>query len=186
MKNDYFEKEEWYTPKDLVNTLLESGKVVFEQDCFLFDLDPASSRDDNITPLSKSIFTREDNGLEKSWFGYIFLNPPFTRSRKIEDDVLQQFIKKAVDHNDGIVLCLDKPNVQVTGLLRENCSCIVTFKRKLRYTCNSKLTKAGNMPQYFSIMYGLGDKAALHLKKFVELYNQQDSEMGPEYFIHVK
>jgi hypothetical protein len=42
------------------------------------------------------------------------------------------------------------------------------------------------MPQYFSIMYGLGDKAALHLKKFVELYNQQDSKMGPEYFIHVK
>lgn len=42
------------------------------------DLDPASDAKWNETVKANSIFTKEQNGLSKSWHGRTFLNPPGT------------------------------------------------------------------------------------------------------------
>lgn len=40
-----------------------------------FDVDPASGAES--TPIAETRYTREDNGLSKSWEGDVWLNPPF-------------------------------------------------------------------------------------------------------------
>jgi len=57
---------EWYTPKH-----------IFDKLGVKFDLDPATSELANETVNAKNIYTVEDNGLEQSWFGKVWLNPPY-------------------------------------------------------------------------------------------------------------
>lgn len=40
-----------------------------------FDLDPASGAES--TPIADTRYTKEDDGLSQSWFGTVWLNPPF-------------------------------------------------------------------------------------------------------------
>ena len=179
--------EEWYTPKTLVDSLLLAGDQLFEAAAgsgkFLFDLDPASSRDENVIPLSRRIFTREDDGLKQEWpkDDYIFLNPPFTNGRD-ENSPLRQFTRKAIEHNNGIVLCFDKPNVSVTGLLRERCKCRVVFARRVKYSCPKG--KRVSSPPSYSILYGLGERSVEHLRLFCKLYSKAEPEMGPQFMLH--
>ena len=179
--------EEWYTPKTLVDSLLLAGDQLFEAAAgsgkFLFDLDPASSRDENVIPLSRRIFTREDDGLKQEWpkDDYIFLNPPFTNGMD-KNSPLRQFIRKAVEHNNGVILCLDKPNVTVTGLLREKCSCIITFTHKLAYNC--PFGKRTSKPLYYSIIYGMGEKSINHLRLFCKIYSEVEPKMGAQFMLH--
>ena len=181
------EQEEWYTPKSLVDALLKSGDELFGtgvgNENFLFDLDPASSKDKNVIKLSKRIFTREDNGLLQTWSEneYVFLNPPFTNGRDSKSP-LKQFANKIVKHNNGIVLCLEKPNVSVTGLMRANCSCMVLFRRRLTYRKPTWAKRTEDNPKYYSLMYGFGEKALIHLTKFCEIYSEKGME--PEIFYH--
>jgi hypothetical protein len=75
---------EWLTPPDLVRKLGE------------FDLDPC-------TPINppfvhaKTNFTVIDDGLTKSWFGRIYMNPPYGRG-------METWIEKLKNHGNGIVL----------------------------------------------------------------------------------
>jgi len=52
-----------------------------------FDLDPASGAENE--QIADDIYTIEDNGLQQSWVGNVWLNPPF--SKKLE------FYRKAVN-----------------------------------------------------------------------------------------
>jgi phage N-6-adenine-methyltransferase len=59
----------WQTPRWLISALTE----VLED----FDLDPcAPRRRDNYT--AKRGFTAEDDGLNRPWFGKVFINPPYS------------------------------------------------------------------------------------------------------------
>ena len=75
---------EWLTPPDLVKRLGE------------FDLDPC-------TPINppfvhaKTNFTVNDDGLTKSWFGRVYMNPPYGKG-------METWIEKLKNHGNGIVL----------------------------------------------------------------------------------
>jgi hypothetical protein len=47
-----------------------------------FDLDPCSPTSDGRTTFvkAKAYFTETDDGLSLSWFGRVFMNPPYGRS----------------------------------------------------------------------------------------------------------
>ena len=74
---------EWYTPKEFI----EAATAVMG----CIDLDPASSEIANKTVGAKRIYTIEDNGLEKPWFGNVWLNPPYA------SDLIGKFADKLVD-----------------------------------------------------------------------------------------
>jgi hypothetical protein len=76
--------DEWLTPPEILNVLGE------------FDLDPCSPIF-RPWPTAKSHFTIEDNGLEKEWFGRVWMNPPYGR-------FLGQWLNKLSKHSNGIAL----------------------------------------------------------------------------------
>lgn len=75
--------QNWITPKYVIECL---GK---------FDLDPCASIN---APwiCAKSNYT--ERGLEKEWFGRVWLNPPFNRYE------VGKWIKRLAEHGDGIAL----------------------------------------------------------------------------------
>ena len=77
-------KEEWLTPPWLIEAL---GK---------FDLDPCAPI---IRPwdTAKKHFTIADNGLNKEWFGRVWLNPPYGRKTDF-------WLARMADHNRGTAL----------------------------------------------------------------------------------
>lgn len=79
---------EWETPQNLFDELNEE---------FDFNLDP-SSTDENAK--CENHYTKEDDGLSKSWSGYrVFCNPPY--GREIKD-----WVKKAFESNTLVVMLL--------------------------------------------------------------------------------
>jgi phage N-6-adenine-methyltransferase len=82
--------DEHYTPEKITNFLY--------QFCSEFDLDPCSNPTKNIK--AKRHYTKEDNGLEQTWEGSVFINPPFsdveTWVNKALDEYVQGHCKEVV------------------------------------------------------------------------------------------
>ena len=82
-------KDEWLTPPEIINSL---GK---------FDLDPCSPINrpwdtaNHHYHLPLKLF--EPCGLEKKWFGRVWLNPPYGNQTG-------KWLKKMAEHNNGIAL----------------------------------------------------------------------------------
>jgi ParB family chromosome partitioning protein len=64
-------ENEWYTPIKYI----ESARLVMGT----IDLDPATSVIANEIVKAKTFYTKEDDGLTKSWFGNVWLNPPYAQ-----------------------------------------------------------------------------------------------------------
>jgi hypothetical protein len=71
------ESNEHYTPPSIIGVCRETMGDI--------DLDPASCKLANSKLVhAKSYFTKEDDGLQRSWFGRIFCNPPGGKYRIID------------------------------------------------------------------------------------------------------
>lgn len=84
------ESNEWYTPRWIIEKALAVMGGI--------DLDPASSLEANKAVLAKQIYTIDDNALMQSWFGRVWLNPPYG------DDVLPFVDKLLVSVESGEVV----------------------------------------------------------------------------------
>lgn len=75
---------EWLTPPILVKMLGE------------FDLDPCSPENPPFTH-AKINYTIKDNGLDKVWFGRVYMNPPYGKG-------MENWLEKLKIHGNGIAL----------------------------------------------------------------------------------
>ena len=94
MMNTKFEKsekptDEWYTPQELIHCLGE------------FDLDPATP-ENRLWNTAKVHYSKTTNGLDKEWFGRVWLNPPYSRP------FIELFIRRMAEHNNGIALLFNR------------------------------------------------------------------------------
>lgn len=77
-------KDEWLTPREIVSSL---GR---------FDLDPCSPIN-RPWPTAQRHFTIRDNGLKHSWFGRVWLNPPYGGET-------ESWMRRMSEHGNGIAL----------------------------------------------------------------------------------
>jgi hypothetical protein len=90
LKGEY----EWYTP----TAIIEAAREVMGG----IDLDPASCEQANNIVQATEYFSEEDSGLEKTWHGRIFINPPFAHptvkyfAEKLLDSLAQSQISQAI------------------------------------------------------------------------------------------
>jgi site-specific DNA-methyltransferase (adenine-specific) len=81
---------EWVTPTELYDRL---NKI------FKFDLDPCTTKDNPLN--TPKFYTKKDNGLEKPWFGNVFVNPPYNKEiprwlEKTRDEIYRNHVKNVV------------------------------------------------------------------------------------------
>ena len=60
------------------------------------DLDPASCEYANNTIKADEYFTESDNGLDREWYGRIWLNPPYSQTGKFVEKLLESNFEEAI------------------------------------------------------------------------------------------
>lgn len=147
-------KVEWLTPPDLVKKL------------GFFDLDPCSPIN---APFlhAKHNFTIEDNGLNKTWFGRIYCNPPYGKHMEL-------WMNKLAEHGNGIALIFARTE---TRCFFENvwdkADALLFVKGRIKFYHVSGIQ--GGTPGAPSVFVAYGKNNALALKnsgiigKYLEL-----------------
>ena len=85
---------EWYTPLRFIESAVQVMGYI--------DLDPASSELANKTVNARQIFSKDDNGLNKEWFGNVWMNPPYAQplmnqfSEKLAESIEANLINQAI------------------------------------------------------------------------------------------
>jgi ParB family chromosome partitioning protein len=77
-------ENEWYTPA----TIIEAARTTFQPNGIT--LDPATSPLAQQTVQADTYYTKDDDGLTKTWHGNIWLNPPYAQP------LIGQFVEKLV------------------------------------------------------------------------------------------
>lgn len=86
------QNDEWLTPPNVLNSLGE------------FDLDPCAPIV-RPWPMAKDHFTKEHDGLAKTWLGRVFLNPPYGKATHL-------WLRKMSEHGDGIALIFARTDTE--------------------------------------------------------------------------
>lgn len=104
--------DEWLTPPHIMESLC------------VFDLDPCSPVH-RPWPTAKTHYSKIDDGLNKDWFGRVWLNPPYgTEAAK--------WLAKMVEHNNGIALIFARTETKAFfKYIWGNASAILFIKGRL-------------------------------------------------------
>jgi ParB family chromosome partitioning protein len=114
-------ENEWYTPEQYIN----SARSVMGQ----IDLDPASSECANEVIKAKKYFDEVTNGLDKTWFGSIWMNPPYAQPA-IYDFILKL---ETEQYDQAIVLVNNATETKWGQKLLELCNAVCFHTSRIRF-----------------------------------------------------
>jgi len=112
---------DWYTPEKYI----EASRLVMGS----IDVDPATSELAQKTVKAKSYYTKETNGLDKSWNGNVWMNPPYSMPE------IQQFIDKLIneDVDEWIVLTNNSSDTGWFHKLLSKCDMVCFTKGRINF-----------------------------------------------------
>ena len=148
-------ENEWYTPPTYVEAAaLAMGGI---------DLDPASCEKAQENVKAGTFYTAEDNGLEKRWFGRVWLNPPYSK------DLIGAFAEKVATENyeQACVLVNNATDARWFHRITETASAICFIKGRIKFL-DSTGNPAKTPLQGQAVIY-LGDRVAEFNDAFSEL-----------------
>jgi len=148
-------ENEWYTPPAYVEAAaLAMGGI---------DLDPASCEKAQENVKAGTFYTAEDNGLEKRWFGRVWLNPPYSK------DLIGAFAEKVATENyeQACVLVNNATDARWFHRITETASAICFIKGRIKFL-DSTGNPAKTPLQGQAVIY-LGGRVAEFSDAFSEL-----------------
>lgn len=149
------ESEEWYTPKDIIDAVIEVFGYI--------DLDPCSPSVDGPVPAQQH-YTQKEDGLIQPWAGKVYMNPPYgTQVKEWVEKCLREYDGKNV--LEAIILVAARTDTKWFNLLNEFPWCAV--EGRLAFS-GSK-----NKATFPSAIFYLGE----NIKDFFEVFSQ----FGPIY-----
>lgn len=139
-------ENEWYTPTAYIEAAaLAMGGI---------DLDPASCVKAQENVKAGTFYTAEDNGLERRWFGRVWLNPPYSK------DLIGAFAEKVATENyeQACVLVNNATDARWFHRIVETASAICFIKGRIKFL-DSTGNPTGTPLQGQAVIY-LGDRVA--------------------------
>lgn len=128
--------DEYYTPKEIIEALGH------------FDLDPASPKNPRWC-TADVMFTKEDDGLKKTWTGRVFLNPPYSQP------LFGLFMERMAHHGNGIALVVPKLGSKI---FREYvfpfCSALYLLQDRIKFYDQDWIQQKSPICQSLLIAYG--------------------------------
>jgi phage N-6-adenine-methyltransferase len=137
--------DEWWTPK-----------YIFDVIGIEFDLDPCMPEEKiDYIPCKKS-YDYVDDGLNKEWFGKIWLNPPYGRETGT-------WVEKLADHGNGIALVFARTDVKWWHKAVVKATAICFIKGRITFVpgIGQKVTSNSGAP---SVLVAYGDECAQAIK----------------------
>lgn len=129
-------KDEWLTPPEIVQAL---GK---------FDLDPCDAIVSPFVTANKH-YTIADDGLNKEWFGRVWLNPPYGYATGL-------WLEKLAKHNNGIALIFARTETEmfVKQVWEKADALFFLYGRLFFYHSNGQRAKSNSGAPSVLIAYG--------------------------------
>jgi len=138
-------KDIWLTPPEIVKSL------------GIFDLDPCAAVDQP-WQTAKRHFTIVDDGLKQTWFGRVWMNPPYGSEAK-------KWLKKLVDHGNGMALIFARTETQAFfDYVWDKADAILFLKGRITFY-NRDGTKAPNCSGAPSCLVAYGKENVDALKQ---------------------
>jgi phage N-6-adenine-methyltransferase len=116
-------ENEWYTPEYLI----ASAKVVMGK----IDLDPATSELANKTIKAEFFMTKEMNGLDKKWFGNVWLNPPY--AQPLISQFAEAVVNKRSEYDQAIVLINNATDTDWLQKMTKICDAECQVKTRIKF-----------------------------------------------------
>lgn len=137
----YGSKFEWLTPP-----------WVFEALGVEFDLDPCSPMDRSTFVPARHVFTQNDDGLAKDWFGCVWMNPPFGTANGVH-----AWLHRFFSHGNGIGIIRADTSTSWWHQYVSQSSAVIFPKGRVRYINNNPgQEKAKGGPGFASAIFSAG------------------------------
>lgn len=163
-------ENEWYTPENYI----EAAREVLQE----FDLDPASSEIANQTVKAKHFYTIEDNGLEKPWFGKVWMNPPYSQPhiRLFAEKLTQEY--QAGNVSEAIALTHNYTDTAWFHTMANACSAICFTRGRIGFLSPEGEKAAPTQGQAFFYFGDRAERFCTHFAPFglsVKVYKYQSA-----------
>lgn len=148
---------EWCTPPEII----ESARTAMRS----IDCDPASSADANATVKAHEYFTADDDGLKQTWFGNVWLNPPYAQPliSRFANAVATKFGTGEIDQ--ACVLVNNATETEWFSTLASNASAICFPTSRLKFLTPDGVSSKNTPLQGQAIVY-LGGSADEFIREF--------------------
>lgn len=144
---------EWYTPAEFIEAAVDVMGCI--------DLDPASNPIANKVVKADKYYTAEDNGLDKTWSGNVWLNPPYA------SDLIGKFADKLIsereNYTQAIVLVNNATETEWFNKIVSIASAVCFPKSRVKFYMPDG--KAGAPLQGQAVLY-IGEKP----KEFTDVF----------------
>lgn len=147
---------EWYTPARYVDMAREVMGTI--------DTDPASNPTAQRTVRATTYYTAETNGLDKDWYGKVWMNPPYSNPE------VQQFAEKVIAEyqsgrvTEAVVLTNNSADTGWHRAMQDACTRMCTTTGRIRF---ESPTRQGNSPAMGQSFFYFGPNP----EKFKEVFS---------------
>jgi hypothetical protein len=131
------------------NDNLQTPEYIFKS-LGLIDLDPCAGEKTEIG--TRNIWDgRGEDGLNYEWKGFVYCNPPFSQK--------ELWIKKMIDHNNGILLLPERGSAPWFGPLAEASGKYFVMGKKINFIGGTSSNNVG------SVLFPFGEEAVNRILK---------------------